>query len=105
MPASVNPDNPPDPVGTAVRRLQARAPHCAGAAILLGLVGAGLLACGPRRAAELPAFTFQAEPLLPWLAAPTAVTAGALLFCWPDPRSFPPSRVPISTGSSISPSR
>jgi hypothetical protein len=88
LPASVNPANPPDAAGTAVRRLQAHAALCAGAAGLLLLAGLAGCARGPRPASALPAFTFQPEPLLPWLAAPTAIAAGALVFCWPDPLTF-----------------
>jgi hypothetical protein len=88
LPAAVNPANPPDPTGTTVRQLQALAPICAGAAGLLLLAGVGLHARNAPPSPLLPAFTLQPEPLLPWLAAPTAIVAGALIFCWPDPLTF-----------------
>jgi len=88
LPSTVNPANPPDAAGTFVRRVQARAPLLAVAAGLVWVTGAALQTRDRRHPAELPAFTLQAETLLPWLAAPTAIAAGALVFAWPDPFTF-----------------
>lgn len=84
LPASVNPANARDPAGAAVRGLQAAAPWLAGAAGLAFVLGAR---AAWRRECEspLPAFTFQPEPLLPWLAVPVTAAAGAAVFLWPDP--------------------
>jgi len=87
LPASVWPDNPPDRAGIAVRKLQANAWLVAAPAVLLLLAGLGLQSHG-REWSPLPPFVLQPEPLLPWLATPVAVAAGALVFCWPDPLIF-----------------
>ncbi|MBI2813983.1 MAG: hypothetical protein HYX71_06840 [Opitutae bacterium] len=88
LPASVWPDNPPDRTGAAVRALQTHAWLVAAPAGLLLLVGAGLWWRDAAAAPVLPPFALHAEPLLPWLTAPAALAAGALVFCWPDPLTF-----------------
>lgn len=85
LPASVWPENPPDPAGRTVRRVQADIWLVAAPATLLLIAGLGLRFRGARQAPALPAFTLRPEPVLPWLAAPVAVGAGVLVFCWPDP--------------------
>ena len=88
LPHSVNPANPPDLAGLAVRRLQAAAPWGTGAAGLMLLAGAGWRIRDRHKFPEPPGFPLRPEPLLPWLAAPTALAAGALVFAWPDPVVF-----------------
>ncbi len=85
LPASVWPDNPPGRTGVAARTLQANTWLVAAPAGLLLLAGLGLRLRGAERVPALPALTLQPEPLLPWLAAPVALAAGVLVFCWPDP--------------------
>ncbi|SDS25270.1 hypothetical protein [Opitutus sp. GAS368] len=85
LPHSVWPENPPDRAGAAVRFLQAQPWLIAAPAALLLIAGLGLQLRERSSPPVPPSFTLQPEPLLPWLAGPVAVAAGALVFCWPDP--------------------
>ncbi len=87
LPHSVNPANPPDPAGTAVRALQARAPWLAIASAML--LAAGVAMTWARRGeSALPGFFFQPEPILPWITGVIAAGAGVFVFLWPDPLTF-----------------
>lgn len=91
LPNSVNPANPPDPVGRMVRALQARALPlglAAGLLLLGGMVWSARTATGSAPLAELD---LQSVPGLPWFALATALLATGLLFYWPDPFTFDPS--------------
>ncbi|MDP2137105.1 MAG: hypothetical protein Q8J74_04555, partial [Candidatus Didemnitutus sp.] len=80
LPASVNPANPTDLIGTLVRTVQSHARI--GAGLAGGIFLAGIILSWRRSSGThtLPAFELQPERLLPWLAAATAIAATALLF-------------------------
>lgn len=85
LPSSVRPENPPAAASTAVRALQAQAGWLAALAALPLLLGVAALGREAAAADALPVLRLAREPLLPWLAAPVAVLAGAAVFHWPDP--------------------
>ena len=90
LPSSVNPANPPDLAGRAVRSLQARW-------LPLGLFALGALLTGlalhsGRSAPEAPPpmLDNRIDPLRLWLVATLGTSALVLLFSWPAPFTFDP---------------
>lgn len=87
LPASVNPANPPDPAGSAVRFVQAHALAVGALAGLLLVGGAAALLRTP--GAAVPALPAAEAGLAPWVPLALALAAGLMLCHWADPFTFP----------------
>lgn len=88
LPHSLQPANPPDPIGSFVRQLQSRANWLGAAGGLLFILGAAGVLLGPRDNRTLVSPPLRHLPELPWLTGGILATSSALLFCWPAPFTF-----------------